>query len=489
MKQINYKKLTVWIIVIAIALRFVLTSMPAISGDACWHFSASKFIADNLRIPFDENIGRSRFEPFWPSPLFHLVAAFFYALLGEFGLKLVPFIFGSLSLIISYLIFKKFLNEKQTFYATLFMSFLPIGIDYSVLGYPESTVAFFTILSIYFAVNMRFFLSGISAGLVLLSKFTGVFAIPTLLFLAYKRSKSTKERIRNLIFVTIIPLIISLPWFVRNWLLLGNPIWPFLNFIFHGLQQESYSNFGLANLAKPSTYIITYLGFFGVPDGHYEAFFFFHAPYIWLLISIFAVATFIFILPLFFGFKKDKKYSFIYIFLGSFAILILLFELNVRPAVSRIVLPAIFGLALMYGIGMDKLLRRYTNVGKVLLILIIAVICGFAVAEVIKFKLASDSWSIYKEDFNWIKANIPKETVLLNGGQCIRFRSERKILFAEEDINSNNYDYVLVNQDFKLEPQSIMTKKQLDILSKKNLQLVYDNKKTNTKIHRVIKEK
>ena len=489
MKPINYKKLTILIIVIAIALRFMLTLMHTISGDACWHFSASKFIASNLRIPFDENIGRSRFEPFWPSPLFHIVAAFFYSLFGEFGLKLAPFIFGSLSLIISYLIFKKFLNEKQAFYAALFMSFLPIGIDFSILGYPESAVAFFAILSIYFAVNNMFFLSGVSGGFALLSKFTGPFVIPALLFIAYKHGKNKKEKIRNIAFVTIIPLLISLPWFLRNWLLLGNPIWPFLNFIFHGLQQESYSYFSLANLAKPNTYVISYLGFFGVPDGHVSTFFFFDIPYIRLLIPVFVIATFIFILPLFFGFKKDSKYAFIYIFLASFAILLLLFELNVRPKVSRIVLPAVFGLSVIYGIGMDNLSSKYKNTGKALLILIIAIISGFAVAEVTKFKLASDSWKIYKEDFEWAKANIPKDAVLLNGGQCIRFRTDRKIVFPEEDINSNNYDYVWVNQNFKLEPQSIMAKEQLDILSKKNLQLVYDNKKTNTKIFRVMKGK
>ncbi|MEK6983790.1 MAG: glycosyltransferase family 39 protein [Nanoarchaeota archaeon] len=489
MKPFNYKKLTIGVLLVAIALRLALTLMHTISGDACWHFSASKFMADNLRIPFDESLGRSKFEPFWPSPLFHLIAAFFYEFLGEFGLKLVPFMFGSLSLMLAYLIFKKFLDDKQTFYATLFMSFLPIGIDYSILGYPESTVMFFVILSIYFAANQRFFLSGISAGLVILAKFTGVFVIPTLLFLAYRHSKNTKERIKNLVYVTIVPLIVSMPWFIRNWLLLGNPIWPFLNFIFNGLQQESYSNFGLGNLARPDTYIITYLGFFGVPDGHYRAFFFFDVPYIKVLISIFVIATLIFVFPLFFGFSKDKRYGFIYIFLASFALLLLLFELNVRPAVSRIVLPAIFGLAFIYGIGMDKLLDKFKKSRKLLLIFVIIMVSGFVAAEVIKFKLASSTWRDYKGDFDWIKANTQKEAIILNGGQCIHFRTDRKIIFPEEDINSNNYDYVWINQDFALEPQSIMTKEELAVLSKKNLELVYDNKKTNTKIYKNVRKK
>lgn len=487
MELTNYKRLAIAILAIAIIFRLSLTLTHTVSGDACWHLSASKFMADNLKIPFGESLGRSKFEPFWPSPLFHLIAAFFYALFGEFGLKLAPFIFGSLSLIVAHLIFRRFLSEKQTFYAVLFMSFLPIGIDYSVLGYPESAVAFFIILGIYLAVNTRFFLSGIAIGFAILAKFTGLFVIPTLLFLAYKYSKNTKEMAKNFVFVAILPLIISLPWLIRNWILFHNPIWPFLNFIFKGFQQESYSSFGLVNLARPRTYIITYLGFFGVPDGHYRAFFFFNVSYIWILIAIFAIATFIFILPIFFGFKKDKKYTFIYVFLASFAALLLLFELNVRPAVSRIVLPGIFGLAFVYGIGMDKILGRYKKAGKVLLILSIAIIFGFAVTEAIKFKLGSDIWKFYKEDFEWVKANTPKDSTLLNGGQCVRFRTDRKVLFPKEDINSNNYDYVWVNQNFKLEPQSIMKKEQLKILENKSLELKYLNNRTGTSIYKVVR--
>lgn len=485
MKKIGYAELSIVVIIAGIILRAVLMSMHTISGDACWHLSASKFMADNLKIPFDENIGRSRFEPFWPSPLFHITAALFYALFGEFGLKLAPFIFGSLSLVVAYLVFRRLLNETQAFYAIFFMSFLPIGIDYSVLGYPESAVTFFIILSIYLSINSRFFLSGVSAGLATLAKFTGPFVIPALLFLAYRGSKDSKDAIKNFIFVAVVPLVISLPWFIRNWLLLGNPVWPFLNFIFHGLQAESYSGFGLVNLAQPSTYMITYLGFFGVPDGHYRAFFFFDVPYIGLLISLFVLATFIFILPLFFGFRKDKKFNYVYVFIASFAVVLLLFELNVRPAVSRIVLPAIFGLAFLYGIGMENILNRGSRIGKILLMLIIVASVGFAIAEIIKFKVASDSWKIYEVDFEWIKANTPKDAVFLNGGQCIRFRTERKILFPEDSMGSEEYDYVWVNQNFKLEPQSIMTSEQLDTLKRKNLRLAYKNAETATSIYKV----
>ncbi len=481
----GWKNLSIWILVLAILLRAFLSISSTISGDACWHFSASKFIAENWKIPFDENLGRSKFESFWPSPLFHIVAAFFYSFLGEPGLKIAPLLFGSLSLIVSYFIFRKLLDEKACFYATLFLSFIPIAIDYSILGYPESAVSFFVVLSLYFAICGKFLYSGIATGLAILSKFTGIFIVPALIYIVWKSSQK-KDLAKNLFFVILVPGLVSLPWFIRNWILLGNPVWPFMNFIFHGFQAESYSNFSLTNLIQPSTYAITYLGFFGVPDGHYRAFFFFDVPFIGALITIFIIGTLIYILPVFFGFERKKEYSPIYALLAAFALVLLLFELNVRPAVSRIVLPAMVGVAFVYGIGMKTLMDKYKKAHRIILILTILVILGFVLSEAIKFRIASDAWKAYDGDFKWIKENTPENAVFLNGGQCIRFKSGRSVLYPEEEgLSSVNFDYVWVNQDFKLEPQSVMEEDDLSVIKSRGPVLVYSNAKTGTSIYKM----
>ena len=180
----KYAKLSIAVIIIAILFRFFLISVSTVSGDACWHFSAAKFIANEWKFPLFEQIGRG--EPFWAPPLFHAIASFFYILLGDIGLRLVSPLFGSLTLIISYLIFRKFLSDRASFYAILFLSFIPIFIDYSVLGYVESLLTFLVVLSIYFALENKFILSGIAAGLAILTKYNGVFIIPVLLFIIYK---------------------------------------------------------------------------------------------------------------------------------------------------------------------------------------------------------------------------------------------------------------------------------------------------------------
>ena len=105
MEKKTYIKLSVILIVLATILRFAFALAYTVSGDACWHLSAAKFIATENKIPVFENIGRM--QPFWPPPLFHFVSAFLYKLtapismnLADLSLKLASPIFGTLSVII-----------------------------------------------------------------------------------------------------------------------------------------------------------------------------------------------------------------------------------------------------------------------------------------------------------------------------------------------------------------------------------------------------
>src|SRR3989338_3339373 len=152
-----YKKLTIIVILIGIILRFALAFVYSISGDSCWQLSASRFLAENKKFPLFEPLGRD--EPFWAPPLFHIMAAFLYSLFGiygpnaaEFGMKMLSPLFGSLTLVLAYLISKKLFDEKITFYSMLFTSFIPIFIDYHVFSYIDGTLAFFVVLSIYFSL-------------------------------------------------------------------------------------------------------------------------------------------------------------------------------------------------------------------------------------------------------------------------------------------------------------------------------------------------
>ena len=377
-----YSKLSAAVVIIGILLRIYFSFVHTISGDSCWHYTASKFISNEHRFPLFEQVGRD--EPFWPPPLFHIIAAFFYSIFAESGLKLVPLIFGSLALVFSRKLFRKVLDERATFYSMLFLTFIPLSIDYSVLGYTESLLPFFTATSIYFALDKKFVLSSVIAGLGVLAKYNGVFLIPVLLYLAYTKSER-KDRTKNLLIVCIVPMLVGLPWFIRNFLELGNPLWPFLNFLFKGYlgsPRGSYSSISLANLTSFATYVSVYIGFFGIPDGIYSLLFFYKIPFINILIALFFAGTLVFTGPLFFGSSKNKnknKKAF-YVLLGSFFVMFLIYEINATAEVSRIMLPVLIGAAFFYGIAMDKILSRFATFSKLINIILAVALFAFASA-------------------------------------------------------------------------------------------------------------
>ena len=241
-----YPRLSIGIIILFAVIRLIFAATHTVSGDACWHLSAARFIATENKIPLFEGIGR--LEPFWAPPLFHFAAAFFYKVffpvnagLADFSMKFISPIFGTLTVMLLYLISRKHFNEKIAFYAMLFINFIPVFMDYSVLSYVESITAFFSVLSVYFMLKNRHLLSSLSLGLALLSKYHAVFMYPMLLYLAYKLNKNSKDLRKKLLIVVIVPLLISSVWFLRNFLLLGNPIWPFFNEYSMATRGEPYS--------------------------------------------------------------------------------------------------------------------------------------------------------------------------------------------------------------------------------------------------------
>ena len=46
----KYTKLAIIVIIIAGLVRFFLALIYHVSGDACWHFSAGRFIAENGKV-------------------------------------------------------------------------------------------------------------------------------------------------------------------------------------------------------------------------------------------------------------------------------------------------------------------------------------------------------------------------------------------------------------------------------------------------------
>lgn len=516
----KYTKLAIIVILIGAIIRIALSLIATPAGDGCWHFAISKFMAENFKIPLFEGLGRGVFAR---PPLFHITAASLYQIFslfnkGTMGIKLVSAIFGSLSLWLCFLIAKKLYNIKIAFYATFFLTFLPLHLYFSSLSFAGIFASFFIILAAYLILTGRFILASISMGLSLLSKYTSFFAFPVMIYLILKcretystQKLSLKSKyiasFKKIILFILIAGLIGLPWYLRNYIYFGNPLYPHFTSVFGGLPGiyqctylASFKN--LLNFPLMAEKI--YLGFFAVPNADFNSLFFFNIPYLKTMLVIWGIGTIVFIFPLIYGFFKLNYRSWkgkaLIILILSFVILNLIYLVDCGAILARYLMPSIFALAIIAGIGYRKIMSK--KFSKIFLILIILIIISFTAIEFAKAHLASNEWKKYSTDFNWIKENTDKNDIIFANGQCFSINFDRFTWrtgtvdenktysrFKENFAYEENISYIWTNQQFKIDPTSLLDESIINIFEtqKHKYKLVYQNNKTRTKIYKVIK--
>jgi len=495
-----YKKLSITVIVIGILLRFFLTSFYVVSGDACWQLSAARFLAENKKFPLYEPLGRP--EPFWAPPVFHVMSAFFYSAFGifgnnaaEFGMKMLSPLLGSLTLIFIYLINKKLFDEKTAFYSLLFTTFVPMFVDYNVFSYIDGVVTFFIVLGIYFTLNGKYIKSSIAGGLAALTKYNGIFVLPLLIYITCKGTKNRKELAKKLAVFLIVPMLIASPWFIRNYNDFGNPVWPFMNFIFNGKDTSAFESselqkFRLGNVFSINSITFTYLSIFGVPNGNYNDIFFFKVPYIKALFVIWLFGTLVFLLPFAKGFAiKDKtKKRILIIWIVSYLAVLILYIGNVGWTAGRFFMPALPALGMIYGNGFSRIRFKSKNLMVSAHIILLLIILGLVAAESTKIILASRQWDSFEQDFMWIKDNTNKNALIMPDAQCLAYHTNRGTIKGTKE-NLKEADYIFVNQNFNLERRAMVSDEILKELktNASNYNKVYENKITKTSVYKVKK--
>ena len=257
-----------------------------------------------------------------------------------------------------YMILKLFFDKKNTFYGMLFAAFLPINMSYGIIAYADSTLAFFIIASVYYALKNRIYLSSFSLSFAILTKYTGIVITPLLLYMIFKKNRKSFLKYWSLLLIIV--ALVSMPWYIRNWIYLKNPVYPVLNSLFHGVEiGTTFPSFDFSRLISINSVIFPFLEFFGVPDGHPSNIFFFKMPLMPVLLTIWLIATILFILPIFFGFKLKKgQRNMALIWLLSFLFMGVLHILNVGWSIGRRLIPVVTALAFFWGTGINNIIKK-----------------------------------------------------------------------------------------------------------------------------------
>ena len=286
--------------------------------------------------------------------------------------------------------------------------------------------------------------------------------------------------------ITALSLIIPSPWLIRNWILLGNPIWPFLNFIFHGYQLKSYSALDASKLYSYNLILATYFGIFGVPDGNYNLLAGLNIKYLKILLPMWLLGTFAFLIPLFVGFYRRennfKHKKILSIWILFYAILFFLYAANVGFGVSRIILPAFPALAAFWAFGCEKLLSN-KKLKTIFTFLIALLIIGIVFTLFAKTYIAGNAWDFYQDDFNYAKSSTNPDSIFIANGQCVPYNIERKSIYYNDE-NLKMADYIWVNQNFVLDIRSIYDERNSNLIKSRNYEIAYSNKETGTIIYK-----
>jgi len=129
---------------------------------------------------------------------------------NEFGWRISAAIFGTLSILLIYLITKKLFNSKLlSLTAAILMSFDGLNLVMSRVALLDIFLMVFILLSFYLLVLNKYLASAFTIGLAVATKWSGVFLlILILIFVIYEHRHNLRKAIKLFFSYTLIPLLV-----------------------------------------------------------------------------------------------------------------------------------------------------------------------------------------------------------------------------------------------------------------------------------------
>lgn len=425
-------------VIFLILLRFVLAFYYPVFSDATKYLYISKHPELMLRPDFQ----------YFP-PLEFIFGTLIYAILSDFGLKLIAPIFGALSIYYTYRLGKDIFGERKGLVAAVILGILPSHIYLSAMAYQDIVVtATATIFLYYFyrslnAVNLKdgnIIKAGIALGFTALSKFTGVIVLPFVLlyyFLCAIKQRAIDTGLLKKCFIIIcIGAVVASPYYVRELLLFGDFLGSFQlvpakvteRYDLTGSFVGVYFNQGvLTQAGYEKTPAITdyikeiYLDLWGIPStdiGGVPK----YSIQIYFIFSL--IVTLLFLYGFFRGIREKETSHGVMVLLAWLLVWALMIAILKGQLVwgARRLLPLAPVLAIFSARGLDFAGLRSRRFLCVFLILALII---FPASQAAKAWYARDYFNKYDDSLEYIKS-LPETAVVLY------FDDEQALYYAEK---------------------------------------------------------
>jgi len=262
--KLDERTYTAAVIAFGIILRLALWFLVPVTTDAGAHLAKARFIGENLTIPVFENLGN---DPFWYPPLFHIITSVLYKLTGM--LRLTPLLAGILSLFVFYRLARRFYPDTLP-YSIILLSILPFHAYMTGTAYVTILLFLWGVLAVFFYRN--YLDKGLDRDLGLTIIFSACAALThhhglllgAIIFVDFY----FKKPLPAITFIVLMVLLAS-PWYIRNYVVFGNPIWPlfFEGKYQHAKTHSGYGVSGVGNLLKLETFKTVFFEFWiGPPN-------------------------------------------------------------------------------------------------------------------------------------------------------------------------------------------------------------------------------
>ncbi len=176
---------------------------------------------------------------------------------SDVAAQLMHFVYLLLTLGLTLAFAQRYFTWRVGWLASAILLAVPSFLLVSTWAYNDAALAFYSVASLFAVLRGRerdevrwFILAGACAGFATGEKYTAAFVPLALLVLIVRVNR---RALTHTLMFAIVTAIVGSPWLIRNWVFMGNPVYPF---VFGGRYWDSfradwYSLFGTGLMTEP----------------------------------------------------------------------------------------------------------------------------------------------------------------------------------------------------------------------------------------------